>query len=301
MPYAGEFAALGTAVLWSFTSIFFTSAGRRIGPYHLNKFRIPFAAVFLAATLLITTGRLLPAGIQSTSYYYLILSGIIGLSLGDLCLFRAFVLIGTRLTLLIFSVSPIIAAIVAWIMLGEELGFMAIGGIFITILGISWVTVERRPGNGPTGKPDAGPRGLGVILALCAAAGQALGLVLAKAGMGETLDPLPATFIRMVAATVAIWLYGTFMGDTRQTVSKIKDRRAMLLALGGSICGPFLGVWLSLVAVKHTETGIAAAIMGTVPVLVIPLVIIFYRENVSIRAVFGALITAGGVALLFLS
>ena len=74
----------------------------------------------------------------------------------------------------------------------------------------------------------------------------------------------------------------------------------MALALGGAVGGPFLGVWLSLIAIKYTETGIAAAIMATVPVLVIPLVIIFYNEKVSIRAFIGAVITAGGVALFFI-
>jgi len=291
---------LATAALWSFTSIFFTLASRLIGSYQLNKLRIPLAAIFLLGMLFITTGRLWPENVSSNAYLYLIISGIIGLSLGDLCLFRAFVIIGTRLTLLIFAVSPIIAAITAWIILSEQLGFYAILGIIITISGIWWVTVERRlDNNSKSGK--SGSKGLGIILAIAAAAGQAIGLVLAKAGMDDTLSPLPATLIRMVAATAAIWLFGLFKGDTLETLGKIKNKKLMLLALGGSICGPFLGVWLSLVAVRHTEAGVAMAIMGIVPVLVIPLVIIFFREKVSPRALIGALITAAGVAILFLS
>ncbi|MEW5922667.1 MAG: DMT family transporter [Candidatus Zixiibacteriota bacterium] len=300
MKYTGEIAALTTAVLWSFTSIFFTSASRRIGSYHLNKFRIPFAAVFLAAMLLITSGRLLPGGISGQSYMYLIISGIIGLSIGDLCLFSAFVSIGTRLTLLVFSVSPIITAIIAWFMIGETLGFYPIIGIAVTISGIAWVTAERQPANNGSIKSDR-KMGFGILMAVCGAAGQAIGLVLAKAGMAGTLEPLPATFIRMISATAAIWLIGIFRRDNMQTIKKAKDHRAMLLALGGSICGPFLGVWLSLVAVKYTATGIAAAIMATVPVLVIPLVIIVYKERVTARAILGAVITTAGVALLFLS
>ncbi len=300
MSFVGEFAALATAALWSFTSIFFTLASRLIGSYQLNKLRIPLAAIFLFGMLFIITGRLWPENVGSPAYLYLIISGIIGLSLGDLCLFRAFVIIGTRLTLLIFAVSPIIAAITAWIMLGEKLGGYAIFGILITISGIWWVTVER-PLDNNSKSGQFGSKGLGIILAIAAAAGQAIGLVLAKAGMGDTLAPLPATLIRMVGATAAIWLFGIFKGDTIETLGKIKNRKMMLLALGGSICGPFLGVWLSLVAVKHTEAGVAMAIMGTVPVLVIPLVIIFFKEKVSLRALIGAVITAAGVAILFLS
>jgi drug/metabolite transporter (DMT)-like permease len=300
MPYAGELAALSTAVLWSFTSIFFTLSGRRIGAYHLNKFRIPFAVVFLGAMLLITSGRLLPGGIKASSYGYLILSGVIGLSLGDLCLFRAFIVLGTRLTMLIFAASPIITAVFAWIMLGERLNPVAVFGIVITIAGIIWVTAERQfKENAASTAP--GSRIQGILLALGGAAGQAIGLVLAKAGMGNDLAPLPATFLRMIAAAAAIWLIGIVRNDTGETLKKARDKRAMLFALGGSIGGPFLGVWLSLIAVRHTQTGIAAAIMATVPVLVIPLVVIFYKEKVSLRAIFGAVLAAGGVAILFLA
>lgn len=299
MLYLGEFAALTTAVLWSFTSIFFTSAGKRIGSYHLNKIRIPTAVIFLGIMLLITDGRLIPSGISNNSYYYLILSGVIGLSLGDLCLFSAFVMIGARKTLLIFAVSPIIAAITAWIILGETLGIYAILGIVITISGIAWVITGRDNENNKGQKQ--GSQAIGILLAVGAAAGQAIGLVLAKAGMGDTLDPLPATFIRMVAAAAAVWLLGLFRGDNTETFRKLKDSKSVLLMIGGSICGPFLGVWMSLMAVKYTEAGIAAAIMATVPILVIPLVVIFYKEKVPVRATIGAIMAAGGVAILFLA
>lgn len=296
----GEMAALTTAVLWSFTSLLFTSASRLIGSYWLNKIRILFAVIFLGATLLLTTGRLLPPGISSSSYIYLILSGAIGLSLGDAFLFRAYVIIGPRLSLLIYSVSPIMTAIIAWFLLGEKLGFQAILGIIITVAGMSWVTAERATGNNGETLHERKHLKLGILLAIGGAAGQAIGLVLAKAGMGDTLEALPATFIRMLAAVLAIWIFGFLRGDIKEVKEKFRNKRALLLALGGSIGGPFLGVWMSLVSIRYTETGIAAAIMSTIPVLVIPLVIIFYKEKVSLRAILGAVITAAGVAILFL-
>jgi drug/metabolite transporter (DMT)-like permease len=298
--YTGELAALMTAFMWSFTSIFFTLASRRLGSYWVNKFRIPMAVIFLAITLFIATGRLLPNGLASGAIFYLALSGIIGLALGDTCLFRSFVILGTRLTLLIFTVSPIIAALTAWIILGEKLGLMAVIGIGITLAGIAWVTVERNSQTAVNDYADKGSKTVGILFAIGGAACQAVGLVLAKAGLNLGLDPLPATFIRMLTAAVAIWLFSLFTGDIVKTMEKLKDKRALWLTLGGAVCGPFLGVWLSLVAVKNTEAGIAAAIMATVPVMVIPLVIVVYKEKVSFRAFWGAVFAAGGVILLFL-
>jgi len=68
----------------------------------------------------------------------------------------------------------------------------------------------------------------------------------------------------------------------------------------GAIFGPFLGVSLSLVAVQLTLTGVAASIMSVTPILLIPLVVIIYRERVGIGGIFGTLLAVGGVVVLFI-
>jgi drug/metabolite transporter (DMT)-like permease len=300
MPYTGELAALITAVLWAITSMFFTSASRRIGSYWLNKLRISLGIVLLGFTLFVTTGDIFPSNASNAVLIYLGISGIIGLAIGDSLLFRAFVIIGARLSLVIFTTAPIIAAVFAWFILGETLGFYAIIGITITVAGVAWVSAERSYENDQTTYADKGSKRIGILLALGGAAGQAIGLVLAKAGMSEGMAPLPATFVRMLAAGAAIWIFSLITGDIRKTGVKYKDIKALFLALGGSICGPYLGVWMSLVAVKYTETGVASAIIATVPIMIIPLVVIFYKEKVSLRAILGAIITTAGVIILFL-
>jgi drug/metabolite transporter (DMT)-like permease len=299
MSYTGEIAALITAFLWSFTALFFTSASRIIGVYWLNKIRVLFAVILLGVTLLITTGQIFPNNAGGASYFYLIASGIIGLAIGDFFLFSGYVIIGIRLTLLIFSISPIMAAILAYFILGETLGATALIGIIMTIGGIAWVTAERNVDNSNV-RTKGGSKLIGILCAIGGAIGQAVGLVLAKAGMADGITPLSATFVRMISAALALWMIGAIRGDLKEAAEKFRNRRAMLLALGGSICGPFLGVWMSLVSVKYASAGVAAAIMSIIPVIVIPLVIIFYKEKVSIRALLGAAIAVGGVVILFL-
>ncbi len=68
----------------------------------------------------------------------------------------------------------------------------------------------------------------------------------------------------------------------------------------GAFFGPFLGVSLSLLAVQYTEAGVAATLMALVPVLIIPVSIVFYRENVAWPAAVGAAVAVCGSALLFL-
>jgi len=68
----------------------------------------------------------------------------------------------------------------------------------------------------------------------------------------------------------------------------------------GSVFGPFLGVSFSLLAIQHTQAGVAASIMSIVPVLIIPPAIFFFHEKVNWKEIIGAVITVGGVAIFFL-
>ena len=80
-----------------------------------------------------------------------------------------------------------------------------------------------------------------------------------------------------------------------------KERKAFWALIGGAIFGPFLGVWLSQVAIKHSPTGIAATILSTTPIFLIPVSAWVEGERPTVKAVTGAMVAVAGVALLFLA
>jgi len=297
VSFVGETAALGTAVCWSVTSLFFAAAGRRIGSFVVNQVRIPLAVVFLSLALLATTGSPWPSWMSSTSAGFLCLSGVIGLVLGDSCYFESLVVLGPRRATLLMSLTPAATALLAWPLLDEGLGFYSVLGIAVTLAGVFWVVLERVGENQQvSGKSVL----VGVLAGVGGALGQAAGLVLAKMGMAGGVDALSATAVRMDAAVLGVWLLGAFRGTSRQAVQAFRPDRTFAAMAGGAFFGPFLGVWLSLFAVKHTEAAIAATLMATVPVVVIPLVVILQHERPSPRAVLGAVVAVAGVAMLFL-
>jgi drug/metabolite transporter (DMT)-like permease len=91
----------------------------------------------------------------------------------------------------------------------------------------------------------------------------------------------------------------TAIGRWPRVVRALADRRAMAHTAIGAFFGPFLGVSLSLLAVQHTLTGVAASIMATTPVLIIPVVVLLGRERVGPGGWLGAALAVAGVALLF--
>ena len=141
----GEFAALATSVAFSFASTFLTLAGRRVGSMVLNRTRLVLAIAFLVITHWIVLGMPLPLQDGSDRWLWLGLSGVVGLVIGDIFLFQAFVWIGPRLAMLMMILAPVIAAFHAWLFLGEIITLGQMAGFALTLSGVAWVVMGRNP------------------------------------------------------------------------------------------------------------------------------------------------------------
>lgn len=298
--YLGEIAALLTAVCWTVTAMAFESAGKRVGALSLNLIRLVIGLIFLAIYNAIFNDGFIPTA-TGYQWFWLALSGVVGFVLGDLFLFRAFILIGARISMLIMALVPPLTALIGWITLGEILSGIEFLGMGLTLLGIMLVISTKldfkKGGFGKTLK--AGPLVLGSLLALGGALGQAAGLVLSKKGM-QDMNAFEATQIRIMAGVVGFTLVITLFKRWGHLLGALKDLKAMKFMTLGSFTGPFLGVSFSLLAVQHTDTGVAATLMALTPVMIIPPAILLNKERIRIIEIIGAIVSIGGVALFFL-
>jgi drug/metabolite transporter (DMT)-like permease len=298
MPHShvGEFAALAVAVFWTITALAFESASKKVGSLPVNWIRLVIGFVFLSVFTAFSRGFLLPVDASTHAWIWLTLSGIVGFVLGDLFLFRAFVLVGSRVAMLIMALAPPMAALLGWAILGERLGGLSVAGMALTLAGIALVVLER----------PSEERGIrfahpfrGILLALGGAAGQAAGLILSKIGMAD-YSPFASTQIRILAGIAGFSLILTLRGSWGRTLSALRHSRAMAHLTAGAFFGPFLGVSFSLFAVQNTAVGIASTIMATVPVLIIAPAVLFLKEKVTMREIIGAVTAVIGIGLLFL-
>ncbi len=301
--FVGNTAAVITSFLWTISSIFFTTAGKRIGFLSVNAYRSLMAAALLVLTHLIFLGSILPA-VSNSQWLWMSLSGIIGLGIGDFGLFAAYVLIGPRRSTLIMALSPIFASIGAYLLLGETFSYLAAIGIAITTMGIVVVLLERE--NGRFGTIDGGKQKTwGIIAALVAALGQGIGIVFSKKGiyLGVTtaMNPISAAMIRMTTATLFVWVVVLLLGKMPEVQKTTADKKGLKYVAGGSVVGPFLGMTLSMFAVAYTETGIAQTLMSLMPLIIIPFTWAVYGEKTNIRGILGAAFAVIGVAILFLA
>ena len=297
MPYLGEIAALLTSLAWAATSAMFTLGGRQVGSVTLNRIRLALAVIFIIIAHWILLGQPFPLDAGPDRWLWLGLSGFVGLVVGDAFLYQAFLWIGPRLSLLMMSLAPVIAALGAWLFLGETLTPLQVFGILLTISGIAWVILER---NGEKNNKNHNyTRGL--LFGLVSAIGQALGLIFAKNGMSGDFSPISGNFIRMATAAVVMWGLAAFQGQVGATLNRLTaNRRAAMLLLIGSFIGPFVGVSLSLLAIQHAPIGIASTLMSLSPVFLLPIGYAVFKERFGWQAIVGTLVTMIGVAILFL-
>jgi len=299
----GETAAVVTSFLWTISSIFFTAAGKKIGSLTVNAYRTVIAVAFVLLAHGILLGAILPVA-NSTQWFWMGLSGVVGLSIGDSGLFAAYIAIGPRRSVLVMALSPIFAAIGAYLMLGETIRTLATVGIVITLIGVTVVILEEEElsGEQPISKTM---KVYGVFFALIGAVGQGVGLVLAKKGIdlvpGTTLNPLSATLMRLILGALFIWIISMVAGKLPELRKAANSRGGIGNTVAGAFIGPFLGITLSMVAVTYTEAGVAQTLMSLMPVLIIPIVWLFYKQRTSWRGILGAAIAVIGVGILFLA
>ncbi len=292
----GEIIALLTAFFWSFTAVSFEAASKKVGSLSVNLIRLVIAIFLFMGYNWIVRGFPFPSDATVHNWTWLLLSGLIGFCIGDLCLFQAFVVIGARMSMLIMSLVPPITAVFGWMLMAETLSGLGILGMILTITGVAVVVLERNPDKSISNfkHPITG-----ILLGLGGATGQAIGLVLSKYGMGS-YNAFAATQIRIFAGVFGFILIFIFMRRWKKVWISLQHKKAMSIISIGAVFGPFLGVAFSLLAIQHTETGIASTIMALVPVLIIPMAIIFFKERVTMREIIGAVVAVGGVSLLFL-
>ncbi len=313
--HLGALLGLCTAFCWTFSALAFAEASRRAGSVPVNLIRLVLAVLMLTVVCSIYRGRPLPLDASPHQATWLALSGVVGFFIGDLTLFRAFVLIGARRSTLLMALAPAFAAITDFVALGTKLVPLQSLGIFITIAGVMWVVAERskmRPLPSPSltdpESQQTPPRvrdvpvsRWGITLGMLGALGQGVGSVLTSHAFAHgRFDMFASTQIRAAAAIPLFLLFILVTRRTRDTLAALGNGKAMLYLTIGAFAGPFLGVSLFNGSVARIPAGVTSTLAGMVPILMLPIAAFVQKEHITLRAVIGALIAVAGVAMLML-
>jgi drug/metabolite transporter (DMT)-like permease len=309
---------------WTATALFAEVGSKRMGSLPFNSIRMILSLVMLALTLWLTMGAPYPRFANGQTWLWLLISGIVGYTIGDYCLMQGYIIIGSRIGQLFMTLSAPTAALFGWMLLGEQMKPLALIGMVVTLTGIA-ISILAKPDEGHL-KTNLPVRG--IIYAALAGICQGIGLVLSKVGLEHydlaltlhgldrssvpeaAILPLPLDISIPFASTMIRGLIGLagfllllflFHRDGAALLRRAaSDRRAMWAATLSMLFGPFLGVSLSLLATQYTSTGVAQTLFALTPVLIILPSALLFHQKITAREVLGAVVSVLGVSLFFI-
>jgi drug/metabolite transporter (DMT)-like permease len=295
--HLGELAAVGVAIVWTITALAFEYSANLVGSLNVNLIRLPLAFIYLTIFNYFTRNYALPLDATTHQWIWLTISGIVGFVIGDMFLLKAFMLIGSRFSMLVMTLVPPLTTIIGYVFLSEKLILFSFLGMCLTLSGIILAVNahKEKESNKFSAKSIRG-----ILFAIGGAIGQSFGLVLSKIGMGN-YNAFASSQIRIIAGIIGFIAIILIMKRINNIVPAIKNKKGMKGIIIGSFFGPFIGVSLSLFSIQHAKnTGVASTIMAIVPILIIPPSVFMFKQKITKIEIIGTFLSVIGVTLFFI-
>ena len=292
----GELMGLSCALLWSISCTLHASVNRVIGPMGLIVVRFPISLLWVGGAVYLSG---VSTALPGYALFWLLISGFLAFMVCEYYFYSAIARIGLRLTLIIEALYACITAVLGWLFLGENMGWLGSIGIIIASLGVAWVVMDTSPGASLT-PADSKENVKGVVYAFLAALALGAGLFLVKFAYQYNVDPLFSAFVRILSLAPFYPLL-VFSQVGRRSIKIVTTHPKLLLFLVlGGFFGNLLGIYCLQLSFLYTDAGVAAILIAMQPIFIIPIVAVMERRLPSLRMVLGTLISFGGVALVCL-
>jgi len=300
-------AALLCTFLFSISVTSGHRSARLIGGTEANFWRLTCATLFLGCW-----SFAFGIGLDGVAFPLFLVSGMVGIGIGDGALFQALPRLGSRLSLLLIQcLTAPFGALIEWLWLGTTLRFVQICWGLTILLGVGIALLPGKHSRHSRPELLAGTL-LSILSALAGAFGAVLSrkaFALAEAG-GEPLGGVNAAFQRAVG--------GLLIGGLSLLLVKRREFRVQARAPGrlvtqvalakwrgvwpwvliNGFAGQTLGVSCMQAALQTTPTGVVLAIIALTPIVVMPLAFVLEGERPSAHSMIGgALAVAGAVGL----
>ena len=255
-------------------------------------------AVPLIMLISFTANRGFPSGVSTQTIIFLLLSGFFGYFVTDMLMFKAYVYLGSRESLVILNLAPVASAVISWFLFSEKLSLVQILAIIMTISGIVIMVLdESKKSEKSKERPKAK---LGIVLAVFGALFQAVSYILAKYALSD-IDALSSNMLRNVGGLLAFIVYGFIFQKTFFSDMKVfKDRKLIWILLISVMIGPVGGMTCQMQAMNLAPVGIVTAISQVSPVLLLPVDRFILKKKLTAGSILGTIISIIGVALLFI-
>ena len=280
IPYLGEGFSLLAAVLWAFAVIMFRKSGETVHPLALNGFKNSLALILVIPTILLFSGTLLrPA--PTHAYILLLLSGAIGIGVGDTLFFTSLNLLGAGLTgIVVCMYSPFIIFL-SVIILEENLTILQVIGALLIISAVLIATHKKE-------KRVIEQKRLffGILLGILSSACMAIAIVMIKPLL-EHSPILWVTEVRLFSGSITLGLILLIYPARRKIINSLISTRNWGYTVTGSFVGAYLALLAWLAGMKYTQASISSALNQTSTIFIFIFAALLLKEPVNLRRILG--------------
>ena len=286
-PYFGELCMLVAAVLWSVTVILLKSSSNQLSPFLINPIKNSIGLLLFLILFLYVGIPVWYDNLSLLGYYKILLSGLLGMALGDTIFIYALSKIGANRVAIVDSFSPFIIYFYSVLLLSnQELVFIQFVGLIITIIAIVILTYENDYED-----IDYKTKRSGILWVIFAMSCTGYGIVLLKTVLNEIniveVDQklkfnLWVTAFRLLPGVIFSWFMFLFKKNKKNLLKPLTNRNVLSKLLLASVIGPFfaLGFWILGYAFID-KPSIASIISQTSVIFIVILSWIFLKEKLT--------------------
>jgi drug/metabolite transporter (DMT)-like permease len=290
IPYFGELLSFLTAFVWAMAVILFKKSGETVHPIALNMFKNILAMVLLLPTMLMV-GEDVFYSAPADEYWWLIISGAIGIGVGDTLFFKGLNLLGAGLLSIVDTLYLPMVIFLSIIWLGESLSIWQFVGVATIIGAIILATYEKR-------NQKLSRRNLiwGTFYGLMAMAAMAVSIVFTKPLL-ERSPIIWLTEVRLVGGVITLLIVFAFHKSKKQILISLTHIHGLKYMFWGSFLGAYLSMMIWLTGMKYAQASVASALNQTSNVLIFVLAALFLKERFNFRRIAAIVIAMTGVFL----
>ncbi len=254
----GVLAALGAAMAWTGASALWRSLSGRMTAIRLNAMKNGLASLLFLPVLLT-----LPLNTEMQAVLLLLISGLIGIAVGDSFYLGALRRLGTRRTLTVEASGPVLASIAGVLVMGDSLGVKNGLGALLVSSAVVLIALKAKKTNQSDQGGIAADLGPGLLLAFSAVICGLGGAFLARHVLiSSDLTPLQTAAIRLLGGWLGLLPF--LNGIWRQTNLTRREQWRLVTA---TVIGTNGGILLQQVVLQSMPVGEGVTLMATAPVM----------------------------------
>jgi len=289
--------ALGSALCWAASAVLYKEALLKAKPFSANVVRLASTSAALVFFLVVVGKFWVLTSLSLRAVVLTLLSGVIGLGVGDTLYMISLKLIGVARAVPITCTYPLFSLLWATFLRGENVTLQIVLGTLAIVFGI-WLISREENNRAETSRKTLVK---GIVIAIATAAIWSVSISLINMAVGEKPDMDQALAVNVIRVVMVALLMLSSTPIIDRDFSFVKmERKSLLSAFAGGVVALGLGwFFLAYSFAVGTPESRAVPISSTTPLFSTLSALVFLKERVTAKNIAGSVLIVLGIFLIF--